>query len=98
MSSLGLAIMQLGGLVNGLIEVYIWVIIASALISFVNPDPFNPIVQFLYRVTNPAYAMVNRYIRTNFNGIDLAPLIVIIALQVLQILLNLVFNVLATSV
>jgi len=98
MSSLGLAIMQLGGLVNGLIEVYIWVIIASALISFVNPDPFNPIVQFLYRVTNPAYAMVNRYIRTNFNGIDLAPLIVIIALQVLQILLNLVFNTLATSV
>jgi YggT family protein len=97
MSSFGLAIMQLGGLINGLIEVYIWVMIASALISFVNPDPFNPIVQFLYRVTNPAYAMVNRYINTNFNGIDLAPLVVIIALQVLQIVINLIFNILATS-
>ncbi len=97
MSNLGIAIAQLGSLVNGLIEVYIWVIIISAFLSFVNPDPFNPIVQFLYRITNPAYAMVNRYIRTNFNGLDLAPLVVVIALQVLMILVSLVFNTLATT-
>lgn len=97
MSNLGIAIAQLGSLVNGLIEVYIWVIIISAFLSFVNPDPFNPIVQFLYRITNPAYAMLNRYIRTNFNGLDLAPLVVVIALQVLMILVSLVFNTLATT-
>jgi len=97
MSNLGIAIAQLGSLINSLIEVYIWVIIISAFLSFVNPDPFNPIVQFLYRVTNPAYAMVNRYIRTNFNGLDLAPLVVVIALQVLMILVSLVFNTLATT-
>ncbi len=79
-------IQGLGGIVLGIINIYIWIVIISALISFVNPDPYNPIVQFLYRITNPAYAFVRRYIRTNFNGLDLAPLIIIIALQVVTVL------------
>ena len=78
----------IGGIVISLINVYIWVIIIAALISFVNPDPFNPIVQFLYRVTNPAYAFVRRFMRTDFNGLDFAPLIVIVALQVLIVILS----------
>ncbi len=81
-------IQGLGGIVLSLISAYIWVIIISALISFVNPDPFNPIVQFLYRVTNPAYDLVRRFIRTDFNGLDLAPLVIIIALQVLQVFIS----------
>ncbi len=81
-------IQGLGAIALGLINIYIWVVIISALISFVNPDPYNPIVQFLYRITNPAYAFVRRYIRTNFNGLDLAPLIIIIALQVVTVLLG----------
>jgi len=82
----------LGGILLSLISVYIWVIIISALISFVNPDPFNPIVQFLYRVTNPAYDLVRRFIRTDFNGLDLAPLVIIIGLQVLQVFLTALLN------
>lgn len=70
---------------NGLIEVYMWVIIIAALLTFVRPDPFNPIVQILYRVTNPAYALVRRFIPTMFNGIDLAPLVIIISLQIAQV-------------
>ena len=62
-----------------------WIVIIAALLTFVRPDPFNPIVQFLYRMTNPAYAFVRRFIPTMFNGIDLAPLVIIIALQVVQI-------------
>lgn len=81
-------IQGLGGLLISLINVYIWVIIIAALLSFVNPDPFNPIVQFLYRITNPAYALVRRFMRTNFNGLDLAPLVIIIALQVLIVVLG----------
>ncbi len=81
-------IQGLGGIALGIINIYIWIVIISALISFVNPDPYNPIVQFLYRITNPAYAFVRRYIRTNFNGLDLAPLIIIIALQVVTVLLG----------
>ncbi len=81
-------IQGIGGIFISLINVYIWVIIIAALLSFVNPDPFNPIVQFLYRVTNPAYAFVRRFIPTNINGLDFAPLIIIIALQVLIVVLS----------
>jgi len=95
MSDLGFAFLQLGSLVTGLINIYIWVIIITALLSFVNPDPFNPVVQFLYRVTNPAYIFVRKKIATNFNGLDFAPLIIIIGLQVVIIVLNYFFNVIA---
>ena len=88
MSDLGIAFLQLGGLFTGLINIYIWVIIIAALLSFVNPDPYNPVVQFLYRVTNPAYSYVRRVMRTNFNGLDIAPLVIIIGLQVILIILN----------
>ncbi|MFT7859590.1 MAG: YggT family protein [Sulfurimonas sp.] len=81
-------IQGLGGILISLINVYIWVIIIAALLSFVNPDPYNPIVQFLHRITNPAYALVRRFIPTNFNGLDLAPLVIIIALQVVIVILS----------
>ena len=81
-------IQGLGGIAISLINVYIWVLIIAALLSFVNPDPYNPIVQFLYRITTPAYKFVNRYINTNLNGLDLAPLVLIIGLQVLIVILQ----------
>jgi YggT family protein len=98
MSSLGIAILQLGSLFTGLINVYIWVVIIAALLSFVNPDPYNPIVQFLHRITQPAYKLVRKFMRTNFNGIDIAPLVIIITLQVVIILLNYLLSVIAQSV
>ena len=96
MSSLGIAVMQLGSLLNGLINIYIWVLIIAALLSFVNPDPYNPIVQFLRRVTNPAYKFVANFMRTDFNGLDLAPLVLIIGLQVVTILISLLSSTLAS--
>jgi len=92
MSMLIEVVQGLGGIFIGLINIYIWVLIITALLSFVNPDPFNPIVQFLYRITNPAYAYIKRFIRTDFNGLDLAPLIIIIGLQVLIVLLSSLLN------
>ena len=97
MSDFGIAILQLGGLFTGLINVYIWVIIIASLLSFVNPDPYNPVVQFLSRVTQPAYAFVIRLIKTNINGMDLAPLVIVIALQVLIIVFNLLLSTVARS-
>ena len=82
----------IGSIVIELINVYIWVVIIAALLSFVNPDPYNPVVQFLYRVTNPAYAFVRRYIPTQFNGLDLAPLVIIIGLQVVIVVLQAVLR------
>ena len=66
------------------VSLYKWVIIISAMLSWVRPDPYNPIVQTLYRLTEPAYALVRKFIPTIFGGIDLAPLILIFALQFLE--------------
>lgn len=92
MSMLIEIIQGLGSIALTLINVYVWVIIITALLSFVNPDPFNPIVQFLYRITNPAYAFVRRFIRTDFAGLDLAPMIIIIGLQVVIVFLSAILH------
>jgi YggT family protein len=63
---------------------YMWVIIARALISWVNPDPWNPIVQFLERVTEPVLAPIRRWIGSRM-GIDLSPIIAILIISFLQI-------------
>jgi len=98
MSDLGVAFLKLGGLLTGIIDIYIWVVIATALLSFVNPDPYNPVVQFLYRITNPAYVFIRRFIRTNFNGLDLAPLVIIIGLQIVEIIISLLVSTIAKAI
>lgn len=74
-----------------IISLYKWVIIISALLSWVRPDPYNPIVQMLYRLTEPAYAFIRRYIPTVIGGMDLAPLILIFALIFLETFLKNLF-------
>lgn len=75
-------------ILNNLILLYMWVIIIAAVLTWVRPDPYNPVVQLLYRLTQPAYALVRRFMPTTFNGIDLSPLIIIIFLQVVQVLIT----------
>lgn len=70
-----------------LLTTYMWVIIIAALISWVSPDPYNPIVQLLYRLAAPAYRAIS-FIPTRIGAVDLAPLIIIIILQFLNILLG----------
>lgn len=81
-----------GAIFLSMINIYIWVVIIAALISFVNPDPYNPIVQFLYRITNPAYVFVRKFVKTNFNGLDLAPLFIVIGLQIITVLLSAILH------
>lgn len=97
MSTMGSIIYGLGGILHSLITIYIWVVIIAALISWVRPDPYNPIVQVLGRLTEPAYAFVRRLFPTVFNGIDLAPIVIIIGLQVLDVVLVNLLNGLAGS-
>jgi len=82
----------LGGIVHSLLTVYIWIVIIGALLSWVRPDPYNPIVQVIYRLTEPAYRAIRRLMPTVFNGLDLAPLILIILLQVFDVILVNIIN------
>ena len=65
------------------LSLYMWVIIARALISWVNPDPWNPIVQFLNRATEPVLAPIRRWIGLRI-GMDVSPIIVILIIIFLQ--------------
>ncbi|MBI3873440.1 MAG: YggT family protein [Arcobacter sp.] len=85
-------ILAFGSVVLTIISLYKWIIIISALLSWVQPDPYNPIVQMLYRLTEPAYSFVRRFIPTVIGGMDLAPLILIFGLQFLEIFLSSLFR------
>ncbi len=91
-------IQAIAQILSMVINIYIWIIIISALLTWVNPDPSNPIVQILRRLTEPVYAFVRRYIPTTIGGIDLSPIIIILGLQFLDLfLVKVLFN-LAQSV
>ncbi len=66
------------------LTIYTWLIIARALLSWVNPDPYNPIVRFLYNVTEPVLAWVRRRVPLVYGGLDLSPLLVLVAIIFLQ--------------
>jgi YggT family protein len=62
------------------LNVYMWLIIARALVSWVNPDPYNPIVRFLYNVTEPVMGWVRRRVPLVFGGLDLTPILIILVI------------------
>ena len=98
MSAMGGFIFDIGSILGMIIQMYMWVVIIAALISWVRPDPYNPIVQILHRLTEPAYSYIRRFIPTNINGIDLAPMLLIVGLMVLQAVLNMVVRILASAI
>jgi YggT family protein len=75
-------IVSLWYIVNTLLTIYTFIIIASALISWVNPDPYNPIVRFLHTATEPVLGPIRR--RLPMTGIDFSPLIVILVIVFIQ--------------
>lgn len=62
---------------------YMWLIIIRALISWVNPDPWNPIVQFLMRATDPVLIVIRRRVGM-LGGIDVSPIVAILLIMFLQ--------------
>jgi YggT family protein len=87
MSGLSDLVILLANVINIGLTVYIWVIVIRALISWVSPDPYNPIVRFLYRVTEPVLRPVRRILPISGMGIDFSPLIAILIIYVLRIFL-----------
>ncbi len=94
MSYLTIILVKLVQLVSTLLNLYMWVVIISALLSWVNPDPYNPIVRFLRNITDPVYERIRRLMPfVVVGGMDLSPVVVIVAVQILGALLDkLVFD------
>jgi YggT family protein len=80
---IGNLFIAVGSVIDILLTIYMWVIIIAALVSWVNPDPYNPIVRFLYGVTDPVLRPIRRRIGV-FGGIDISPMIVILIILFLK--------------
>lgn len=78
-------IISVASVLNCAITIYIWIVIIRALISWVQPNPYNPIVQLLHAVTEPLLAPIRYYIlRWTPAGIDLSPMVLILLLMLIQ--------------
>ena len=77
-------IAAIAGVLDIVLSIYMWIVIIAAVISWVNPDPYNPIVRFLYSVTEPVFGLVRRILPLPAMGIDVSPIIVLLAIIFLQ--------------
>ena len=79
------ALAKIVEMASGLLTVYKYILLASVVISWVNADPYNPIVNFIYRATEPALRRVRRYM-PNTGMIDLSPLVLFALIYLVQII------------
>ncbi len=69
---------------NIVLTIFMWIVIARAVLSWVSPDPYNPIVRFIHQVTEPVLYQIRRRIPVSFGGIDFSPILVFLAIIFLQ--------------
>ncbi|MCK4727850.1 MAG: YggT family protein, partial [Desulfobacterales bacterium] len=74
----------LGTVLDYALLIYMWIIIARAVLSWVSPDPYNPIVRFIHNVTEPVMYPIRRRFPLGFGGIDFSPMLVLLAIIFLR--------------
>ncbi len=77
-------VFALANLANLGLQAYFWIIIARAVLSWVSPDPYNPVVRFLYRITEPVLRPIRHRLPTFAMGLDLSPMVVLLAIYFLE--------------
>src|SRR6266850_7313973 len=85
---LGRLVLAVATILDSLLSLYFWIVLISALLSWVNPDPRNPIVRFLYGVTEPVLNRIRR--RLPFvvaGGLDLSTIVLMIGIQFTKMLI-----------
>ncbi|MCK4619400.1 MAG: YggT family protein [Desulfobacterales bacterium] len=81
---IGYLLMAIAKVLDLVLLLFMWIVIARAVLSWVNPDPFNPIVRFIHNVTEPALYRVRAFIPVSFGGIDFSPIIVLLGVIFLR--------------
>jgi len=76
----GYFLFALAKVIHTVLWLFMWLVIIRALLSWVNPDPYNQIVRFIYKVTEPVLYRIRALIPINFGGIDLSPIVVILGI------------------
>ena len=80
----GYLFMALAKVIDVVLVLFMWVVIARAVLSWVNPDPFNPIVRFIHTVTEPVLYRIRAVVPVYFSGIDFSPILVFLAIIFLR--------------
>jgi YggT family protein len=81
---LGNFIAAVAHILDTVLTIYMWIIIIRAVLSWVNPDPYNPIVRFIHQVTEPVMYRIRRWIPIGGLGIDFSPIIILLVIVFLQ--------------
>jgi YggT family protein len=84
MSMPGMLLIRLVWIVSWLLDIYIWIVIIRAVLSWVRPDPYNPIVRFICNLVDPITYRMSKIIPTRFGMVDLSPLILIVVVQLIR--------------
>ena len=80
----GYFLMAVATVMNYVLIIFMWIVIARAVLSWVNPDPYNPIVRFIHNVTEPVMYPIRSKLPINFGGIDFSPIIVFLGIIFLR--------------
>ncbi len=81
---LGYFLMAVGQVLNYILVIYLILVIARAVLSWVSPDPYNPIVRFIHNVTEPVMFRIRGALPVTFGGIDFSPIIVLLVIMFLR--------------
>lgn len=70
---------------GGLLNLYFWIVVIAALITWVNPNPYNPVVRALRALTEPVFYRVRKWLPFTYaNGMDFSPIVVLLAIELLN--------------
>lgn len=67
-----------------ILNLYFWIVFVAVILTWIEPNPYNPIVRFLYSVTEPVFDFVREHLPVVFGGIDLSPMVVLLAIGFIQ--------------
>ena len=81
---IGFLLKAIANVLDYVLLIFMWIVIARAVLSWVSPDPFNPIVRFINNVTEPVLYRIRALIPVNFGGMDFSPIIVLLGVMFLR--------------
>ncbi len=84
MAIFGYFFIAIANVLDLILNLFMFVVIARAVLSWVSPDPYNPIVRFVHSVTEPVLYPIRRRLPVSFGGIDLSPIVVFLAIIFLK--------------
>lgn len=82
---IGDVLVGVGQVMNMLLEIYMWIVIVRAVLSWVHPDPYNPIVRFIYNMVDPVTNRLSRILPMRIGLVDISPIILIVAIYLMRL-------------